>query len=97
MTITPKGSSTKYKEDISAGAGIEGRIGLSLRLSNTPVSIRASYGIHNDQSNGIENDRLFFRRYPVELMGFYHFTDRASVGMGVRRATRPRCGSRTPS
>ena len=89
VTITPKGSSTKYKEDISAGAGIEGRIGLSLRLSNTPVSIRASYGIHNDQSNGIENDRLFFRRYPVELMGFYHFTDRASVGMGVRRATRP--------
>ncbi|WP_294636778.1 hypothetical protein [uncultured Aquabacterium sp.] len=89
VTVSPQGSSTQYKEDISAGAGVEGRVGLSFRLSEAPVSIRASYGIHNDQANGITNERIFFRRYPVELIGYYHFTDRASVGIGVRRATRP--------
>lgn len=89
VTVKPRGSGTEFKEDVSAGAGLEARVGLSFRLADMPVSVRASYGIHNDQSNGIDNDRVFFRRYPVEVLGFYHFSERASLGVGVRRATRP--------
>lgn len=89
VTVRQRGGGAEFDEDISAGAGVEGRVGLSVRLADMPVSVRASYGIHNDQSNGIDNDRVFFRRYPVEVLGFYHFSDRASLGVGVRRATRP--------
>lgn len=89
VRITQQGGGKEFSEDISAGGGLEARVGLSFKLANMPASVRASYGVHSDQHNGISNGQAFFRRYPVEVLGFYHFSDRASVGVGVRRATRP--------
>jgi hypothetical protein len=94
VTVTIKGTSTQYKEDISGGAGLDLRFGFSYRFAAAPLSVQASYGYHNDQVNGIDNDSSFFRRYPLELLLQWHTTERTRVGLGVRRTQRATLGLR---
>jgi hypothetical protein len=94
VTVNIKGSSTQYKEDISAGAGLDIRLGFSYRFAAAPLSLQASYGYHNDQVNGVENESFFFRRYPIELLLQWHTTERTRVGIGLRRTQRAMFGSR---
>jgi opacity protein-like surface antigen len=89
ITTTVKGSTTQYSDDLSAGGGLDLRLGLSYRLSGLPLSLQGNWGIHNDQSNGVDGERYSFRRYPVEGQLQWHFSERGSVGFGVRKATRP--------
>lgn len=94
VTVTVKNaSSTQYHEDISAGAGAEARAGLAFRPQGSAFSVRGSLGVHNDQSNGIDNAQFFFRRYPVEVQAVWHPSDRWSMGLGARKATRAVYGS----
>jgi hypothetical protein len=89
VTVTVKNaSSTQYHEDISAGAGAEARAGLAFRPQGSAFSVRGSVGVHNDQSNGIDNDQAFFRRYPIEVQAVWHPGERWSMGLGARKATR---------
>jgi hypothetical protein len=89
VTTTVKGTSTQYSDDLSAGGGIDLRLGLSYRLGALPWTVQGSWGIHNDQSNGVDGERYSFRRYPVEAQLQWHATDRAKIGFGLRKATRP--------
>ncbi len=87
ITVT-NSAGTQYREDISAGAGIEARAGLWFRPQGSAFSVRGSLGVHNDQSNGINNDQSFFRRYPIELQAIWHQSPQLSLGLGARKATR---------
>lgn len=88
VTVQVQNSSVTYKESISAGAGPEARAGLAFRPAGSPFSLRASLGVHNDQSNSIDGGEAFFRRYPVELQAVWHHSERLSLGLGARRSTR---------
>lgn len=87
ITVT-NSAGTQYREDISGGAGIEGRAGLWFRPQGSAFSVRGSLGVHNDQANGINNDQSFFRRYPIELQAIWHQSPQLSLGLGARKATR---------
>jgi hypothetical protein len=93
-TLTPKGTATHYQHDISAGAGLDIRLGLSYRLGTAPVSIQASYGFHNDQVSGVDNESSFFRRYPLEALLQWHTSERSRVGFGLRKTMRATFGSK---
>lgn len=87
VTVTVQNSSTQYHEDISAGAGLDLRLGLSQRLGDLPLSLQVAAAYHNDQTNGIEGSKYRFRRLPIEATLLWHATDRARIGFGVRKAT----------
>lgn len=87
VTVTVQNSSTRYHEDISAGGGLDLRIGLSQRLGDLPWTLQVAAAYHNDQSNGVEGSKYRFRRMPIEATLLWHATDRARIGFGVRKAT----------
>ncbi|OGA79923.1 MAG: hypothetical protein A2711_17015 [Burkholderiales bacterium RIFCSPHIGHO2_01_FULL_63_240] len=86
---TVGGNSTGKQSNIRAGDGLDLRLGLSLRLSNLPLSLQTAVAYHNDQTNGIDNTKYRFRRIPVEATLLWHATDRARIGFGVRKSTQP--------
>lgn len=94
VTLQPKGTTIEYQEDISAGGGLDLRVGLDYRFRGSPFSLQASLAYHNDQVNGSDGERSFFVRVPVELVALYHFNPRGSVGLGVRKATHAKFSSR---
>lgn len=75
--------------NIRAGDGLDLRLGLSKRLGNLPFSVQAVVAYHNDQTNGQDNTKYRFRRYPIEATLLWHATDRARIGFGVRKSTNP--------
>lgn len=74
-----------HEEDVSAGAGLDLRLGLSYRFGASPVSLQASIAHHIDQTHGVSS-RAYFRRMPAELVLLWHANDRVRLGMGVRRS-----------
>lgn len=86
-TINPIGTTTQYQEDISAGGGLDLRLGLSYKLGTLPLTLQGSWGMHNDQASGAFGGHAFFRRYPLELMLQWHATDRTKIGFGLRTTT----------
>lgn len=86
-TYTPEGGGNKfaYQEDVSAGAGLDLRLGLSYRLGGLPLTLQASVSHHIDQTHGISS-RAYFRRLPAELVLQYHINEQARLGIGVRRS-----------
>ena len=88
VQINVKNSSTQYDESLSAGGGLDLRLGLAYRLGTLPWTVQGSWGIHNDQTNGVDGERYSFRRYPVEAQLQWHATERGKIGFGVRKATR---------
>ena len=89
-TLTPIGSTTHYQEDISAGGGLDLRLGLSYKLGALPLTLQGSWGVHNDQVSGIDGGTSFFRRFPLELILQWHATDRTKIGFGLRTTTSAR-------
>jgi hypothetical protein len=99
VTIVPVGTTTQYKEDISAGAGIEFSAGLVMRVPGTPFSLKGTLGHHVDGVHGI-GARASFWRTPFEGGLQWHINERATVGAGLRHAVRAKynlkvenCGS----
>lgn len=74
---------------IRAGDGLDLRVGLSMRLGDLPWSLQTAVAYHNDQTNGQDNTKYRFRRYPIEATLLWHATDRARIGFGLRKATNP--------
>lgn len=85
VTITPLGSQTNYQEDVSAGAGLDLRVGLSYRLGQLPLTAQLSVAHHIDQVSGLTS-RSYFRRMPAELVLQWHASDRLRIGLGARRS-----------
>jgi len=84
-----EGATARDKTNIRAGDGLDLRVGLSLRLGDSPFSLQTAVAYHNDQSNGQDNTKYRFRRIPVEATLMWHATDRARIGFGVRKSTNP--------
>lgn len=74
-----------HEDDISAGAGLDIRAGLSMRLGDLPLTLQASVSHHIDQTHGVSS-RESFRRMPAELLLQWHFSDRLRLGIGARHA-----------
>lgn len=89
VTLVTVGTNVEYKEDVSAGGGLDLRVGLSYRLGSLPLTLQAAYAYHNDKVSGIDGEYATFRRFPLELLLQWHFNDRAKLGFGVRRASSP--------
>lgn len=90
VNLVPKGGSgPTYREDVSSGGGIDLRFGFSRRLDELPLTLQVAGAYHNDQVNGIEGEKIRFRRMPLEATLLWHATERARVGFGVRKATHP--------
>ena len=87
VTLTPQGTTTNYKESISAGAGLELSGGLVLHIPNTPFSVRGSIGHHVDGTSGLTGKASFWRT-PVEVGLQWHPTERGTLGVGMRHAIR---------
>ncbi|MFT3859407.1 MAG: hypothetical protein QM742_18540 [Aquabacterium sp.] len=77
--------SYRYEEDVSAGAGLDLRVGLSYRLGTSPFTLQASVAHHIDQTHGISS-RAYFRRVPAEILLQWHASEQWRLGMGVRRS-----------
>lgn len=89
VDLVPEGTSTRYREDISSGGGIDLRFGVSRRLGELPLTLQLAAAYHNDQANGIRGEKVRFRRMPVEATLLWHASDRTRIGFGVRKATHP--------
>lgn len=90
VNLVPKGGSgPTYREDVSSGGGIDLRFGFSRRLDELPLTLQLAGAYHNDQVNGIEGEKIRFRRMPLEATLLWHATERARIGFGVRKATHP--------
>ncbi len=85
IVLIPTGTTTHYEEDISAGSGLDLRMGLSYRLGSSPYTLQAAVAYANDQTHGT-NGKTYFRRYPVELMLQANATEQFRVGFGFRKA-----------
>jgi hypothetical protein len=99
VTLVPEGTTTRYDEDVSAGAGIEFSAGLVLQLPGAPWSVKATLGHHVDGVHGI-SARASFWRTPIEGGLQWHVNERATLGVGLRHAVRAKfnakvenCGS----
>jgi hypothetical protein len=86
--INPKGSSTLYDEDISAGAGLDLRVGLQLRAGNLPVSLKVAAAYHVDGASGLSG-WTHFRRRPIELGLSWRINPKLSLGAGARKSLGP--------
>lgn len=84
-TIIPKDSSIEYKEDISAGAGLDLRAGVDFQLQDK-LSLQAAVAYHNDQTNG-SGGTVSFHRVPVELIAHWRVAPTWRLGLGARRGT----------
>jgi hypothetical protein len=90
LKMVPQGTTTQYDEDISAGAGLDLRVGLNYKLPESPFSLQAAFAYNNDGIGGIDGKYGYFRRFPIELIARWHFSERGTVGLGVRKATQGR-------
>jgi hypothetical protein len=86
VNVIEQGTSSAFREDISAGGGFELRLGASRRLGELPFSLQLSAGLHNDQQAGVDGTKYKFRRVPLEALLQWHATPRARLGFGVRKA-----------
>lgn len=90
INLVPKGGSgPTFQEDVSSGGGIDLRVGFSRRLGELPLTLQLVGAYHNDQVNGIDGEKIRFRRFPLEATLLWHATERTRIGFGVRKATHP--------
>lgn len=69
--------------NIKAGGLVDFRVGVDVRLADSPFSLVATVGWFSDSANG-DNGSVRFERYPLELMGTWRITEAYRLGLGVR-------------
>lgn len=69
-------------EKIHAGGLVAFVAGVDYHI-NRQFSVQGNVGFHVDNSTA-ENGDVHFRRYPVELLGYYHLSPQWRIGGGVR-------------
>ncbi len=87
-TVTYTNGDTK---DIRSGGLVMVYAGLDYRMG-TDVSMQINAGYHVDDTSA-DNGSLKFRRYPVEVLGYYHVNDQFRLGGGVRFVNSPKITS----
>ena len=70
--------------NIRAGGLIDFRVGVDVRLGDSPFSLVAGVGWFSDRVNG-NNGTVKFERFPLELMGTFRVAETFRLGLGVRR------------
>lgn len=68
--------------DIRAGGGVYLTAGVNYRF-HPQFSMQATANFHIDDTSA-RNGSIRFRRYPIELLGYYHVNPEWRVGGGVR-------------
>ncbi len=69
-------------QNIRAGKGIYLTVGADYRI-NSQFSVQGTVNFHTDDTNA-DNGSIRFRRFPVEVLGYYHINNQWRVGGGVR-------------
>ena len=69
-------------EKIRAGGLVAFVAGVDYRI-NQQFSVQGNIGFHVDNSTA-ENGDVHFRRYPIELLAYYHLSPQWRIGGGVR-------------
>jgi len=75
-------------EDIRSGGLVQVYAGVEYRFSNS-LSMQGTAGYHFDNTSG-RNGSVRFTRYPLELLGHVHVSDKFRLGSGVRFVLNPR-------
>lgn len=74
---------------IKGGGLVQLGAGLQIRPAGKPVSVLATLNYHVDNATA-DNGDARFDRMPVELLAFYHFNDKWSLGGGWRHTMNPK-------
>lgn len=78
-----------YEDDtdlsIKGGDSIALQLGVDYRV-NPQISVQGTVGYHVDQLNA-RNGHMRFDRFPLELLGYYHVSEKVRVGGGLRYVT----------
>lgn len=69
-------------DNIKAGGGVYFTAGANYRLSPA-FSIQGTLNFHVDDTNA-KNGSIRFKRFPIEVLGYYHVNNDWRVGGGVR-------------
>ena len=69
-------------QNIRAGGGFYFTGGADYRL-NEEFSVQGTVNFHVDDTTA-QNGSIRFKRFPIELMGYYHSTEQLRFGVGVR-------------
>lgn len=69
-------------DDIKAGGGVYITAGADYRLS-PQFSVQGTVNLHVDDTNA-SNGNIRFKRFPIELMGYFHPSNAWRIGGGVR-------------
>lgn len=80
--VTPRSS-----ESIRSGALMQFGGGLYWRDAELPASFKLTANVHLDP--GSDGD-VYFRRFPIELIGYYHPSDNWRLGIGGRWGVKPK-------
>lgn len=87
--LTPtSGSGPTYDEDLSGGAGLDLRTGLSWQVGDR-VRLQGMVAYHNDSANG-KTAQVSYRRVPIELLVHWAASDNWWIGGGLRKAIKGR-------
>jgi hypothetical protein len=74
--------------DVRAGGLIAFLAGVDYRV-NQQFSFQGTFGFHVDQASA-KNGDVTFKRFPIEVLGYFHPTDKMRVGGGVRYVSSPK-------
>ncbi|MDQ1814375.1 hypothetical protein RBA41_13760 [Massilia sp. CCM 9210] len=74
--------------DVRAGGMVAFVGGVDYRI-NQQFSFQGTVGFHFDQADA-KNGNVNFRRYPIEVLGYFHPTEKFRVGGGVRYVAGPK-------
>ncbi|USX15211.1 porin family protein [Oxalobacteraceae bacterium OTU3CAMAD1] len=69
-------------DNIKAGGGVYFTAGATYRLSQA-FSLQGTVNFHVDDTNA-KNGSIRFKRFPIEVLGYYHPSDAWRVGGGLR-------------
>ncbi|NHZ93452.1 outer membrane beta-barrel protein [Massilia sp. CCM 8733] len=74
--------------DVRAGGMIAFLAGVDYRV-NQEFSFQGTVGFHVDQASARNGD-VTFKRFPIEVLAYFHPTDKMRIGGGVRYVSSPK-------
>ncbi|WP_426209331.1 hypothetical protein [Massilia sp. TWP1-3-3] len=78
-------------QTIHSGGLVAFTVGVEHRI-NEQFSVQGNVGFHVDNSTA-KNGDIHFRRYPIEVIGYYHVSPKWRFGTGIRHVTNVRLKS----
>jgi hypothetical protein len=78
-------SGTQANNDLRAGKGLLFTVGADYRV-NAQFSLQSTIGLHIDAITSSSDDYKTFKRTPVEVLAYFHPSNKFRMGAGVRYA-----------